>query len=73
METRGNTKDYSKKTRIEEDDDSYANDKTGYSINKLRTRLELPAYNAKKRVCLSCGVDFLSEHVGNRLCERCAW
>lgn len=71
MDYRGNTKDYTKKTRIDEDDECYANDRTGYSINKLRTRLELPTYEAKRRLCLSCYSMFPSEHVGNRMCDRC--
>jgi len=68
-----NKKDYLKPSGLEEKtrnrNDHWA--AGGYSVKEVRKWAGLQRCEQKKRRCLRCRKQFLSETFGNRLCEYC--
>jgi len=49
------------------------NKKPRKKVHGFHTRkTELDESETETRGCLRCGKEFLSEHIGNRLCPRCS-
>ena len=49
------------------------NKKPRKKVHGFHTRkTELDESETETRDCLRCGKEFLSEHIGNRLCPRCS-
>ena len=40
-------------------------------LERCRESVGLVTYEQKSRICLRCGIDFLSDHRGVRQCSKC--
>lgn len=69
----GNTRDYTKPSEAEDRGlRAHCVDFAGgYSLRMLRKYYGLKPPKAVNRICLKCDREFLSEHIGHRLCGRC--